>query len=188
MKEILIPLWQHLLLEAVVILRLFQGLHHDGPQRGRQEEAAVRAPLDGLDRSILPFELNHAFVLGAAAVVHGHGAPLDIPKDGEGPVQELVGHPRPEIANLDGALVWRETDLHGAAVVHLAVELALGLLRVGAGRHAHESKVLLGVKEHLLVDLAELGQDLLQLLLSRVWGQVSHIEAGAASKLFVRYF
>ena len=79
-------------------------------------------------------------------------------------MEQLVRDPGSEILHLQRTLVGREAHLQVATVVHLAVQLPLGLLRVLAVVQTEEGKVFLRVKEEL-AHLAKLLDHLLELLL-----------------------
>ena len=145
----MVSLKQVLIQEAVLVLSVLDELDNAGSEGAGEEVDPVRTSLQSVQGARLPFVLHDAFSLGPSAVVHQDDGSLEFAEHGECSVEQLVGDPRPEILNSQSCLVGSELDLHGAAVVHLPVQLFLSLLGVLSVVHLDEGEVFLRVVEHV---------------------------------------
>ena len=184
MHKISVSLRDHLLSEAILVLGIFGQLSHDRPRRGRDEETSVLASSHGLHGGLFLLELDDSGALGASAVVDEDETALDLAKDAERPVEQFVGDEGAQVGHLHGSLVGRDTDLHGAAVVQLAVHILLHLLSVQLGAHFDKGEMLLRVEKDL-ADFAALRGQLLQILFSGLGRQIADVEAGTARELLL---
>lgn len=173
-----------LLLEAVVVLSIIHLLNNNRPQTAGQKVLSFGAPLVGFICGWFLFKLNQTLALAASTLVNKDQRTLNLTEHAECTVQQLVGHPLPDVLDPEGALVGREAHAQIAAVVQLTVELALCLLGVFAIIHAKEGKVLIIVDKSLLA-LAEGLQHFTQRRLVNVRGQVTDVEPRPAGELLL---
>ena len=149
MPILLASLKQVLILEAFIVLALLDQFNNARSEGTREEKYPVRASLESVHGTWLPFVLDDAFSLGSSSVIHQDDGSLEVTEHREGSVEELVGDERSEIFDSESGLVGGELYFQAAAVGHLPVQLFLGLLGVLSVVHLHEGEVLLGVEENV---------------------------------------
>ena len=173
-----------LLGQAVVLVALLERLDNHRLRIAGEYVVAVGALVDALGGARLALELDNALAGRLALVVHDDDSALHRPEYGERLLQVLVGHIGREVLDAHGGTVRGKAHAYAATLEHVAVELLLGVLGVEARVEADEAEAALGVQE-ALAHFAELDEEIAEVGLVRVRGQVANEQSTASGELLV---
>lgn len=179
---VLVLLAQRLLRQTVRVVAVIEQIAHARPQRRRQEVALLRAIPNRRHGARFARKLDVTLAGRLAAIVHNDDGALHLAKDLKRFVQQLVGHLRRQVLDAHRRRVGRKADAQRPVGAHVSVQLALRLLGVGAIVDLDEGEKLFHIQKHF-ARLAIRLEQILQLFLGHVAGQVANVQTIASGKL-----